>query len=192
MEIPALLKNKWVIIGGVGFGLVILMTRGTAAAPSPSSPSGMIALYNTAAIQSNLAQNQIDATVTNARLATSTQQVLGLLSFLNSKDQTQHVADVQMAQVDAGITSLRITSVQTVLNDQENFLSKLAMTYQGASVATHVSDNSLKGIQAQAAATMSAAHDAAEASKFSAVAGGISGVIGSLAGAAGKIFSPVK
>lgn len=140
------LKNPYVLGGGVVIGLLVLMTSGGGATDeTPAADAGLA--YANLGLQRDLAAMNLISRNAEASLArdsdldkNNTAKYLGVLNLLDSNRKTNAQVAMTMAAVNASIAQTRIQNMTAVLIDQADNNARLVQGYTEAGIARYSID----------------------------------------------------
>jgi len=176
MDIAATLKNPYILIGGVGLGLLILVSKGAGSAPTDDA-SISARLNNSGFYAVSLqAQNAI----TSQQIDASTKTTADALSYLATMAGLRAQTQVQMATIQAGIEDRRAINMNQFFQTQLASLLGTTQVYQAADVANKQTRAQVQIAAYQMQAAEYVAKKQAQAATTSSIVGGITSVAGGI------------
>lgn len=164
----SVMKNPWVLGAGVVIGVIILTTG-----KSGGGTSNTASDFNGLAAASINANAQIAAANANA----TAQSIAALGNYLSNSQQVEASQQVANLQIMAGVRQSQFEQMNAYLMDLADNSARLGAAYIAGNVANKQTRASVDIARLQAGAAMVAAREAADASKFNSVVGGVTSVL---------------
>lgn len=172
MKIPKLVSNPYVLGGGVLIGLVVLLSRGGSTGGGGGASDPVLA-YNLQAMALEQGAARVAGEVQVNSMALDVRRTLGLASTMANMFAVNSSAQVQNAEISAGVIKTMATSATNRdIELSANFLSayqSIQKTYLSTSAATQIAR--INGETSKAVAQINA-----DASVKSAYIGGVASV----------------